>query len=103
MYIGFVFLFEIVFVFMVGFGIGFYDGFFGFGIGLIFIVCFVVLGYFSLVEVIVCIKVFNFMFNIVVLIFFLIVGLLIWEIGLIMVVGGFIGVCMGVKVVISKG
>ncbi|ENM3810824.1 TPA: TSUP family transporter [Vibrio cholerae] len=94
---------ETAFAFTVGFGIGFYDGFFGPGTGSIFTVCFVALGHFSLVEATARTKVLNFTSNIAALTFFLIAGLPIWEIGLTMAVGGFIGARMGAKVVISKG
>ncbi|GHY70641.1 hypothetical protein VCSRO74_0755 [Vibrio cholerae] len=90
---------ETAFAFTVGFGIGFYDGFFGPGTGSIFTVCFVALGHFSLVEATARTKVLNFTSNIAALTFFLIAGL----IGLTMAVGGFIGARMGAKVVISKG
>ncbi|NAW69362.1 TSUP family transporter [Vibrio sp. V27_P1S3P104] len=94
---------EAVFALMIGGGIGFYDGFFGPGTGSIFTVCFVVLGQLGLVEATARTKVLNFTSNIAALIFFLIAGLPIWQIGLTMAVGGFIGARMGAKVVITKG
>ncbi|MGC9421717.1 TSUP family transporter [Vibrio sp.] len=94
---------EAVFALMIGGGVGFYDGFFGPGTGSIFTVCFVVLGQLGLVEATARTKVLNFTSNIAALIFFLIAGLPIWQIGLTMAVGGFIGARMGAKVVITKG
>ncbi|WP_217525633.1 TSUP family transporter [Vibrio metschnikovii] len=94
---------ETAFAFTIGFGVGFYDGFFGPGTGSIFTVCFVALGHFGLVEATARTKVLNFTSNIAALTFFLIAGLPIWQIGLTMAVGGFIGARMGAKVVISQG
>lgn len=94
---------ETAFAFTVGFGIGFYDGFFGPGTGSIFTVCFVVLGHFSLIEATARTKVLNFTSNIAALLFFVIAGLPIWKIGLVMAVGGFLGARMGAKIVVTKG
>ena len=94
---------EAMFALSVGGGVGFYDGFFGPGTGSIFTVCFVALGHFSLVDATAKTKVLNFTSNIAALLFFIFAGLPIWELGLVMAVGGFIGARVGAKVVISKG
>lgn len=94
---------EAAFAFSVGGGVGFYDGFFGPGTGSIFTVCFVALGHFSLVDATARTKVLNFTSNIAALLFFVIAGLPIWEIGLVMAIGGFIGAQLGAKVVVTKG
>ncbi|WP_394145452.1 TSUP family transporter [Vibrio atypicus] len=94
---------EAMFAFSVGGGVGFYDGFFGPGTGSIFTVCFVALGHFSLVDATARTKVLNFTSNIAALTFFIIAGLPIWELGLVMAVGGFMGAQFGAKVVVSKG
>lgn len=94
---------EALFAFSVGGGVGFYDGFFGPGTGSIFTVCFVALGHFSLVEATARTKVLNFTSNIAALLFFILAGLPIWELGLVMAVGGFIGARLGAKVVVTKG
>ncbi|MEZ9327833.1 TSUP family transporter [Vibrio breoganii] len=94
---------EAMFALMIGGGVGFYDGFFGPGTGSIFTVCFVVIGHFSLVDATARTKVLNFTSNIAALTFFILAGLPIWEIGLVMAVGGFIGARFGAKVVVSKG
>ncbi len=94
---------ENVFAFTVGTSIGFYDGFFGPGAGSLFTVCFVAIAQFGLVEATARTKILNFTSNFAALLFFIMAGLPIWEIGLLMAVGGFIGARMGAKVVISKG
>ncbi|MBA5762274.1 TSUP family transporter [Vibrio sp. 404] len=94
---------EAAFALSVGGGVGFYDGFFGPGTGSIFTVCFVAIGHFSLVDATARTKVLNFTSNIAALLFFILAGLPVWEIGLVMAVGGFIGARMGAKVVVSKG
>lgn len=94
---------QAVFAFSVGGGVGFYDGFFGPGTGSIFTVCFVALGNFSLVDATARTKVLNFTSNIAALLFFILAGLPIWELGLVMAIGGFIGARLGAKVVISRG
>ena len=94
---------EAMFALCIGGGVGFYDGFFGPGTGSIFTVCFVVLGHFSLVEATARTKILNFTSNIAALLFFVLAGLPVWEIGLTMAVGGFIGAQLGAKVVVTKG
>jgi len=94
---------EAMFALCVGGGVGFYDGFFGPGTGSIFTVCFVAIGHFSLVDATARTKVLNFTSNIAALIFFILAGLPIWELGLVMAIGGFIGAQLGAKVVVTKG
>ncbi|ELA9336867.1 TSUP family transporter [Vibrio parahaemolyticus] len=94
---------EAMFALCIGGGVGFYDGFFGPGTGSIFTVCFVALGHFSLVDATARTKILNFTSNIAALLFFVLAGLPVWEIGLTMAVGGFIGAQLGAKVVVTKG
>ncbi|WP_295898928.1 TSUP family transporter [uncultured Vibrio sp.] len=94
---------ESMFAFSVGTGVGFYDGFFGPGTGSIFTICFVALAQLSIVNATARTKVLNFTSNLAALLFFILAGLPIWEIGLVMAAGGFIGARMGAKVVVSKG
>ncbi|WP_036822337.1 TSUP family transporter, partial [Photobacterium sanctipauli] len=94
---------EVGFALTVGTGIGFYDGFFGPGTGSLFAVCFVVIAQLGIVEATAKTKVLNFTSNIAALLFFIFAGLPIWEIGLIMALGGFIGARLGAKVVVTKG
>lgn len=92
-----------VFAFTAGFGIGFYDGFFGPGTGSMFsLACVVLLG-FNLAKATAHAKVLNFTSNIASLIFFLIGGQVVWSIGLLMLVGQFIGANLGAKMVLTKG
>lgn len=94
---------EAMFALSVGGGVGFYDGFFGPGTGSIFTVCFVALGHYSLVDATARTKVLNFTSNIAALLLFVLAGLPIWELGLVMAVGGFLGARLGAKVVIAQG
>ncbi|MCU9997984.1 TSUP family transporter [[Pasteurella] aerogenes] len=92
-----------VFAFTAGFGIGFYDGFFGPGTGSMFSLAFVTLLGFNLANATAHAKVLNFTSNIASLIFFLIGGKVIWSVGLVMMVGQFIGGNLGAKMVLTKG
>ena len=92
-----------VFAFTAGFGIGFYDGFFGPGTGSMFSLAFVTLLGFNLAKATAHAKVLNFTSNIASLIFFLIGGKVIWSVGLVMMVGQFIGGNLGAKMVLTKG
>ncbi len=94
---------EGAFAFFVGGGVGFYDGFFGPGTGSIFTLCFVLIGQCSLVLATARTKVLNFTSNFAALLFFIYAGLPVWELGLVMAVGGFIGAQLGAKVVVTKG
>lgn len=92
-----------VFAVTAGFGIGFYDGFFGPGTGSMFSLAFVTLLGFNLAKATAHAKVLNFTSNIASLMFFLIGGKVIWSVGLVMMVGQFIGGNLGAKMVLTKG
>lgn len=94
---------ETAFAFSIGTSIGFYDGFFGPGTGSFFTISFILLAQLGLVEATARTKILNFTSNIAALILFIIAGLPIWELGLVMAAGGFIGARMGAHIVISKG
>ncbi|ELR67577.1 Putative membrane protein YfcA [Photobacterium marinum] len=94
---------ENAFALSVGTGIGFYDGFFGPGAGSLFTICFVAVAQLGLVEATARTKVLNFTSNFAALLFFIFAGLPVWEIGLVMAVGGFLGARLGAKVVVTKG
>ncbi len=92
-----------LFALCVGTSIGFYDGFFGPGTGALFAVCFVVIGKLTLVEATARTKVLNFTSNISALSFFIMSGMVIWQIGFTMAIGQFIGARLGAKFVATKG
>ncbi|MCG7495287.1 TSUP family transporter [Vibrio sp. Of7-15] len=94
---------ENMFALSVGTGIGFYDGFFGPGTGSLFTICFVAIAQLGIIEATARTKVLNFTSNFAALLFFILAGLPIWELGLVMAVGGFFGARMGAKVVVTKG
>ena len=74
----------VMFAFTAGFGIGFYDGFFGPGTGsFLSLACVTLLG-FNLAKATAHAKVLNFTSNIASLIFFLIGGQIMWSVGLAM-------------------
>ena len=68
-----------------------------------FTVGFVVIAQLGLVEATARTKVLNFTSNFAALLFFIFAGLPVWEIGLVMAVGGFLGARIGAKVVVTKG
>ncbi|PVX31963.1 hypothetical protein C8D76_11712 [Pasteurella langaaensis DSM 22999] len=91
------------FAFTAGFGIGFYDGFFGPGTGSLFSLAFVTLLGFNLAKATAHAKVLNFTSNIASFIFFFIGGQMLWSVGIAMMIGQFIGANLGAKMVLSKG
>lgn len=94
---------ENMFALTIGAGVGFYDGFFGPGAGSLFTVGFVAIAQLGLVEATARTKILNFTSNFAALLFFVVAGLPIWEIGLVMAAGGFIGARIGARVVVTKG
>ncbi|MGV3000676.1 TSUP family transporter [Vibrio sp.] len=94
---------EAAFALIIGTSVGFYDGFLGPGTGSIFAVCFVAIGRYSLVAATARTKILNFTSNIAALSFFIMAGLPIWELGLTMAVGNFLGARLGAKVVLGNG
>ena len=92
-----------LFSLLVGLGVGFYDGFFGPGTGSFFAIAFVALAGFNLSKATAYSKLLNFTSNIASLIFFMLGGKILWQVGIIMGVGQFIGARLGSKMVVSKG
>ncbi|MDO5053992.1 MAG: TSUP family transporter [Pasteurella oralis] len=92
-----------MFAFSAGFGIGFYDGFFGPGTGSLLSLAFVMLLGFNLTKATAHAKVLNFTSNLASLIFFFIGGQIIWSVGLAMMAGQVIGANLGAKMVLTKG
>ena len=92
-------------VFALCFGslLGFYDGFFGPGVGsLMNLACVTLLG-FNLTKATAHAKVMNVTSNFASLIFFFIGGHVIWTVGLVMMAGSLIGANLGAKMVMAKG
>ncbi|MGL5990385.1 MAG: TSUP family transporter [Plesiomonas sp.] len=93
----------VVFGLTAGFGVGFYDGFFGPGTGSFFAVAFVTLLGFNLAKATAHTKVLNCTSNIASLLFFALGGKVVWSIGLVMMAGQFIGARLGAGMVMTRG
>lgn len=87
----------------IGFGIGFYDGFFGPGAGSFFAIGFVGLLGYGLTKATAHTKILNLTSNIASLGFFALSGSVIWSIGLTMGVGQLIGARIGARLVVRRG
>ena len=86
-----------------GLSLGFYDGFFGPGVGSLMALAFVSLLGFNLTKATAHAKTMNFTSNFASLIFFILGGQVVWLAGLVMMVGQFIGANLGAKMVLTKG
>jgi uncharacterized protein len=94
---------EWTFALTAGFGIGFYDGFFGPGTGTFFAIAFVSLLGFNLRKATAHTKVLNFTSNIAALLFFLLGGHIQWVVGIVMGVGQYAGAQLGAHLVVRNG
>lgn len=92
-----------LFALVIGFGVGFYDGFFGPGAGSFFAAGFVLLFGFDLIQATAHTKILNFTSNIASLLFFSLGGHVVWSLGLVMAVGQLIGARLGARLVIRRG
>ena len=92
-----------LFVLTIGFGVGFYDGFFGPGTGSFFTIGFVALMGLGLRDATAHGKILNFTSNIAALIFFAVGGHMVWLLGLSMGLAQMCGAWLGAHVVIHKG
>lgn len=92
-----------LFSFTAAFGVGFYDGLFGPATGSFFTLAFVLLLGFNLTKGVAHAKVLNFTSNLASLIFFILGGAVLWKVGLIMLVGQFIGGNLGARMVVTRG
>ncbi len=88
---------------LAGFGIGFYDGFFGPGTGSFFALAFVVLLGYSLVRATAHAKLLNLTSNAASLLFFVVGGHVLWSVGLVMAAGQLLGGWMGACLVLRRG
>jgi uncharacterized membrane protein YfcA len=91
------------FAVLIGFGVGFYDGFFGPGTGSFFTIAFVGLLGLGLNQATAHAKVLNFTSNFAALIFFAIGGHIVWATGLVMAAGQILGATIGAHTVIRQG
>lgn len=92
-----------LFAFTAAMGIGFYDGMFGPATGSFLTLAFVLLLGFNLTKGVAHAKVLNFTSNFTSLLFFILGGAVLWKIGLIMMIGQFIGGSLGARMVVTKG
>ncbi|MCW8882771.1 MAG: TSUP family transporter [Sedimenticola sp.] len=93
----------LLFSLSIGFGIGFYDGFFGPGAGSFFAIGFVGLLGFGLTKATAHTKILNLTSNLASLCFFALSGYVIWSIGLTMGLGQLIGARIGARLVLRRG
>lgn len=92
-----------LFAFTIAMSIGFYDGLFGPATGSFLTLASVLLLGFPLTKGVAHAKVLNFTSNFASLIFFILGGAVLWKIGLIMLIGQFIGGTLGARMVVTKG
>ncbi|MFT6914064.1 MAG: putative membrane protein YfcA [Motiliproteus sp.] len=93
----------LTFALSIGFGVGFYDGFFGPGAGSFYAIGFVSLLGFGLTKATAHTKVLNFTSNVAALLFFILGGQVVWTLGLVMAGGQLIGGRLGATLVVLKG
>ena len=91
------------FALLIGFSLGFYDGFFGPGTGSFFAAAFVLLMGFNLRRATAGTKILNFTSNIASLLFFAVAGHVLWLLGLCMGVAQIGGAWVGSHLVIKHG
>ncbi|MDN3640053.1 TSUP family transporter [Simiduia curdlanivorans] len=94
---------ERAFAFSIGAGCGFYDGFFGPGVGSFYALGFISLAGMGLRKATAHTKLLNFTSNLASLLFFTLGGQVLWTLGLIMAVGQFAGGRVGAKLVFARG
>lgn len=92
-----------LFAFFIGFSLGFYDGFFGPGMGAFMTAAFVLLLGFNLYRATAATKLLNFTSNIASLLFFALGGHVLWAVGLSMGIGQMIGAWIGSHLVLRHG
>ncbi|MCP5135274.1 MAG: TSUP family transporter [Gammaproteobacteria bacterium] len=91
------------FAIAIGFGIGFYDGFFGPGTGAFFAFAYVALAGFSLTRATAHAKALNFTSNLAAMILFAVGGHTVWALGLIMGIAQIAGAWIGSHLVLRHG
>ncbi|KAA8995390.1 TSUP family transporter [Affinibrenneria salicis] len=83
--------------------IGFYDGFFGPGTGTFFCLALVLLLGYNLVKSTANAKLLNFSSNLAALIYFISSGSILWQVGIAMLLGQFIGGYLGARMIVKNG
>ncbi|MGI4848203.1 MAG: TSUP family transporter [Janthinobacterium lividum] len=83
--------------------IGFYDGFFGPGTGTFFCLAFTLLLGFNIVKATAHAKLLNLASNFSALLFFILHGSILWNVGIVMMLGQFIGGYLGARLVVKNG
>lgn len=91
------------FAFLIGGGVGYYDGFFGPGTGTFFAVAHMLLLGQSMVKSTINSKLLNFVSNITALLFFIPSGEIQWLTGFVMALGQMLGAYLGSNMVLKKG
>lgn len=91
------------FAWLIGFSVGFYDGFFGPGTGSFFAIAFIALAGMGIAKATAHTKLLNFTSNFAAVIFFALNGQILWDIGLAMAIGQLLGARLGARMVISQG
>ena len=94
---------EKTFYILFGLGLGFYDGFFGPGVGSFWAIAFVVLLGYNFRKATGYTKVMNFVSNIVSFVLFTAGGYVVFSAGIVMAAGQIVGSQIGAKLVIKKG
>jgi uncharacterized membrane protein YfcA len=83
--------------------LGFYDGFFGPGTGMLMAVAFVGLCGYNLTKATAHTKLLNCTSNVAALLYFLLFGHIYWQVGLVMLCGQFLGSYLGARLVVARG
>lgn len=83
--------------------IGFYDGFFGPGTGSFFLLALLLLGAHNMIGALAHAKLYNFCTNIASILFFAMLGNVLWSVGFVMALGQFAGGYLGSKVALAYG
>ncbi len=93
----------LLFFFLAGSTLGFYDGFFGPGTGSFWVMALMLGLGFNMTKATGYTKVMNFTSNFISLLFFSIGGSVLWREGLVMGIGQFIGARIGARLVVNRG
>ena len=91
------------FALLIGGGVGFYDGFFGPGTGSLFAAAYIALAGYNLRRATAHTKLLNLASNLAALGLFLVIGEVVWEAGLVMAAGQFIGARLGAGTALKHG